>query len=310
LALTLIEAAKTVSGDVVRSAVIQIYGESSEIMGAIPFGDIAGNAYKYNVEQTLPGIAFRGLNEGFPESTGIINPRIETLAIAGGDVDVDKHIIRCMGAGQRAAQTSMKIKALSHNMSDTIINGDSSVNPKAFDGLKVRLTGSQVISNNAAADGGPLSLAKLDQAIAQTDMPTHIIASKAVKLKLTAAARTPAVTGYIVHEKNAMGVPVMFYNGLPILVADASSDLFASIASNEPYTGGGTPDGQSLYVVSFMEGYVQGIQSSTPIVTDLGELDAKPVMRLRIEWDISLAVLHPRAATRLRDIDAALAVVV
>lgn len=309
MALTLIEAAKSVSGDVVRSSVIQIYGESSQIMGAIPFGDIAGNAYKYNVEQTLPGIAFRGLNEGFPESTGIINPKIETLAIAGGDVDVDKHIIRCMGAGQRAAQTSMKLKALAHSMSDTVINGDSSVNPKGFDGLKVRLTGPQVISNNSAADGGALSLMKVDQAIAQTDSPTHIITSKAVKLKLTAASRTPGVTGYIVHERQQIGAPIMFYNGLPLLEADGSSDVYASIASNEPYTGGGNPDGQSLYVVSFMEGMVQGLQSGTPIVTDLGELDAKPVMRLRIEWDISLAILHPRAATRLRDIDASLAIV-
>ena len=103
MALTLLEAAKRHSGDVLRAAIVSIYAQESDILRVLPFDDIAGNALKYNVENALPGIGFRGLNEGYTESTGVINPQVEQLVIAGGDLDVDKFIVRTMGADQRSA---------------------------------------------------------------------------------------------------------------------------------------------------------------------------------------------------------------
>ena len=35
------------------------------------------------------GIAFRGINEGYDESTGVLNPQTESLVICGGDSDFD-----------------------------------------------------------------------------------------------------------------------------------------------------------------------------------------------------------------------------
>jgi hypothetical protein len=56
-------------------------------------------------------------------------------------------------------------------------------------------------------------------------------------------------------------------------------------------------------VVSFGEGYVSGIQSGNGMmVRDLGELEATPAMRTRVEWDAGLVVEHGRAAVRLRGI--------
>lgn len=91
-ALTLIEAAKLESGDVYRQAVIEMYAGSSDILGALPFTSIAGNAYKYNRESSLPGVGFRGVNEAYTASVGVLNPLTEALVIAGGDLDVDKFI--------------------------------------------------------------------------------------------------------------------------------------------------------------------------------------------------------------------------
>jgi hypothetical protein len=43
--------------------------------------EIAGNAYRYNEESTLQGVSFRAVNEAYPESTGTLNQKIETLAV-------------------------------------------------------------------------------------------------------------------------------------------------------------------------------------------------------------------------------------
>ena len=62
MALTLVEAAKTVQNPI-QSAIIEMYARSSSILAALPFTTIAGNALRYNREETLPGIGFRGVNE-------------------------------------------------------------------------------------------------------------------------------------------------------------------------------------------------------------------------------------------------------
>lgn len=126
MALTLVEAAKLNSGDVIRSAVIEQYARSSGVLLYLPFEDIQGNALRYNREQKLPGIGFRGVNEAYQESTGVLNPVTEPLVIAGGDLDVDKFIVDTMGEVQRSTHETMKIKALSLAWEATFIKGDSS----------------------------------------------------------------------------------------------------------------------------------------------------------------------------------------
>src|SRR5690625_5710626 len=83
MALTLPEAAK-LSTDVLQRGVIETYARNSAVLELLPFMDIEGNSYRYNQEETLPGIGFRGVNEAFEESTGIVNQEFEGLNIAGG----------------------------------------------------------------------------------------------------------------------------------------------------------------------------------------------------------------------------------
>ena len=73
MAVTLVEAAKQ-SQNPIQSAIIEMYARSSDILAVLPFVTISGNALRYNREETLPGIGFRGVNEAYPESTGILNP--------------------------------------------------------------------------------------------------------------------------------------------------------------------------------------------------------------------------------------------
>lgn len=303
MALTLVEAAKLHSGDVVRSSVIETFARSSDLLRVLPFRDIPGNAYRYSQEDTLPGIAFRGLNEGYTESTGILNPQTEALVIAGGDCDVDKYIVDTMGEDQRTAQEMMKVKKLAHTISDKCVKGDSVTTAKEFDGLQTRLVvgGAQVIEAGSTSGGDALSLAKLDEAIDAVDAPTHLLMVKAMRRRLTTAARDYQVGGFITYSKDEFGRPLTMYNDLPILIADANGVSSNNLGFNEAGSGGGTTS-TSIYVLSLGEGMLQGIQNGIMDVRDLGELEDKPVFRTRIEWYVSLLLEHPRAASRLRGI--------
>lgn len=299
MALTLVEAAKQADGEVQRQAIIELFARSSDLLRVLPFDDIEGNALRYNQEDTLPGIAFRGVNEAYPESTGILNPVTETLVIAGGDLDVDKFIVDTQGVGQRAVQEAMKVKALAHNISNNFIKGDSTVNTKQFDGLQARLIGNQKIAAGNTSGGDALSLGKLDELIDAVDEPTHLFMSKAMRRRLTAAARDTTVGGFITYGKDEFGRRVTQYNDLPILIADGNSDLFATLAFDEANPGGGANVGTSIYCLSLREGMLQGLQNGGIDVRDLGELETKPVFRTRVDWYPGIAVYHPRSAGRL-----------
>jgi hypothetical protein len=311
MALTLVEAAKRaqMDGDVHRAAIIELYAMNSDVLAALPFSDIAGNALKYDLEEALPGIGFRGVNEGYTESTGVINPQMEPLVIAGGDLDVDMFITRTMGSGHRASQEAMKVKALAHTWGNKIIKGDAQTNLKEFDGLQVRLTGNQLIDAGATSGGDALSLAKLDELIDAVDNPTHLMCSKSIRRRLTTAARDTSVGGYITYDKDAFGRRVTKYNDLPLLMADENDQVFATLAYNEANPGGGSNVGTSIYCLSLTEGKLQGIQNGGMDVRDLGELEDKPVERTRVEWYAGLAFFHPRAAARLQGIKDAAVVV-
>lgn len=311
MALTIVEAAKLNPGDVIRTAIVEMYARNSDILRALPFDNIAGNALKYNREDILPGVGFRGVNEGFVESVGVLNPITESLVIAGGDLDVDRFITQTMGANQRSVQEGLKVKALAHAWTRTFIKGDSSADPREFDGLQRRIPpgSSQLLDAGATSGGDALSLFKLDTLISKVDDPNFLIMNNAMALRLAQAARNTAVGGFITWEQNEFGQRVTAYNGIPILIARDDNIGNDILPFNEANPGGGAAASTSIYAVSFGDGGVVGIQNGPLDVRDLGELEAKPVFRTRVEWFASIAVLHGRSVARMRGIkDAAIVV--
>jgi len=306
--LTLVEAAKLETGDVVRQAIIELYAGSSDILANLPFDSIAGNAMKYNREESLPGVGFRGVNQGYTPSTGILNPLTEALVIAGGDLDVDKFIVDTMGVAQRSTHEAMKVRALALAWTKKFIKGDNQSDPREFDGMQVRITGAQKIAAGTTDGGDALSLAKLDEAIDQTLNPTHLLMSKAMRRRLTQAARKTDVGGFITYVKDAFGRPVTVYNDLPIMTVDLDNEQNPILGFNEATNHGtATPTGTSIYVMSFGDGAIQGLQNGGVDVRDLGELETAPMYRTRVEWYNGFAVYNGRAATRLWSIkDAAI----
>lgn len=299
-AVTLLQASEMALGndEVKRAAIIELFAKP-DILSVIPFLDIQGGAYTYITEGQLPGVAFRGINESYTSNTGIINPQVERLRIVGGELDVDKALLKTHGAGIRTSQERMKVKALSLYLAGKIINGDSETDPREFDGLRKRITGSQLFPAGNTANGDALSLQVLDNAIDAVDGATHLIMSKKMRNLLSNATTNTSVTGFVTWDKNEFGQRVAFYNDIPILIVDYDDQNNQVIDFNEACPGGGTATGTSIYVVNIGDEGVLGVQNGVMEVTDLGEIDAAPVLRTRLEWLVSLAVLSGRAAARV-----------
>lgn len=298
MALTLVEAAKRVDGTDIRRGVIEQYAQSSGILMILPFDSIQGNALRYNREEKLPGIGFRGVNEGYSESTGILNPITEPLVIAGGDLDVDKFIVDTMGEDQRTTQESMKIKALALAWEATFIKGDSDTEPREFDGLQKRITGNQLIAAGSTSGGDALSLAKLDELIDQVNSPTHLLMSKTMRRRITQAARSTGTSGYVTWDKDTFGRQIARYNDLPIVTIENDNEDIPIMGFDEACPGGGAT-GTSIYCVSLGAGMLMGIQNGGIDARDLGELEQKSAFRTRVEWYSGIAIFNGKSAARL-----------
>lgn len=309
MAMTLLEAAKLETGDVLKQGIIELYAGSSGVLAALPFENIQGNALKYNTEDALPGVGFRGVNETYTASTGVINPQTESLTIAGGTLDVDRFIMKTQGESARARHEAMKVRALSLRWTNRFIKGDSNDNPKEFDGLQVRLVNDQLITAGSTSGGDALSLSKLDQTADQVMNPTHWIMNKAMRRRLTQAARNTSVGGFITYDQDMFGRQQAFYQGLPIIELDLDNLGAAILPFTEANPGGGTAASTSIYCVSFSEEGVMGIQNGGIEVEDLGMTDDGTIARTLVEWYSSFAVFHGRGAARLSGIkDAAVTV--
>jgi hypothetical protein len=298
-ALSIHEASKHSTGVVKREAIIRSFLDNSAILRYLPFLDIRGDTYTYNLEDQLPGVGWRGYNEGFETHVGVINPQTEVLKIIGSDVDVDRRIVWTRGEAVRAEQEQSTIRSLSMQINDTMINGDSSTNPRQFDGLRRRITGNQLIPANLSTPNAnaPLSMAALLKAIDEVMNPSAILMSPAMKRRLDVAAQQN-MGGEIRVGKDDFGFRTSYLNGLPILPVGYDNTGKWIMDFNESGPAGGSQS-SSIYIVSFDNEGVRGLQNGGIMVDDLGELDAKPVYRTRIEWQLGLTVHRGRAASRI-----------
>ncbi len=311
MALTLAQSA-LLSTNKLQRGVIETFVQASVLLDRLPLMPIEGNAYAYNKEATLPGVAFRSVNEAYTESTGTFNQVTEGLVILGGDADVDRFIVQTRGNtnDQRADQTRMKVKPARMKFQDTFINGDVTVDTKSFDGLKKRLTGSQVL--DAATNGLPVVgngttdpqafFDQLDALVAAVPGGADALyCNAAVRARILSAGRR--IGGADMVNEDLTHKRVVQWNGIPVLDIGTKSDGTNIIPQTE--TQGTSSVASSIYAVKFGEGEgdqaVTGLTNGGVMVDDLGMLQAQPVYRTRIEFYCGLAVFGLGAA-RLRGV--------
>jgi HK97 family phage major capsid protein len=287
MAITLLESQK-LSNDVLQAGVIQTIVQESAVLSMIPFMEIVGNAYSYNVENALPTVAFRSVNEAYTPSEATFTQRAENLVILGGDVEIDRFIIQTLSNinDQVAVQIMEKAKAMANTFTLNFFKGSKAVNSKSFDGLDVRLAGtSQEITSAATTNQGVLDEVNtlLDAVVGGADA---LFMNKKTRRKFLSILQQS--NHYIEQGQDAFGKPVAAYAGVPILTLEEGV---------LPTTTGKA----DIYAVKFGAfTHVSGLQNGGLSIRKLGETTGKPVEITRLEWFVGLAMFHPYAAARLK----------
>jgi len=275
-----------------------VFAMTTVLSRFIRYITVPGGIYRYNLEEALPGVAFRGLYETYTPTVGLINPQFEVTKAMGGLIEVDRKLLREQGEAGANRHRTMQIKNMAIRYSIAFIKGNATATAnREFDGLQSRLTGRQLIVQ--AANGAALSLNTLDDAISRTMNPTVIFCNRQMVNRFSQAMRDQSVAGNINFIPNTgpgalqgFGQQVLTYNGLPVIDYGEDETGENIIEFNEVQ--GSSSDATSVYVVSFEPGMVEGIQS-TDIEVELDAQNGKATVRADlVEWLTGLTVQHPR----------------
>jgi hypothetical protein len=263
--------------------------------------------------KTLPSVGFRGLNEGYTESTGTTDRVPVDLAFIGGDFDIDMQLMSNDAASidMAATQLEMKQKALAYAVNNYFINGDAATDQRQFNGLKAilaQLSSSQTIS--AATDG-------LDVRASGTDADRYTFLDKLDECIWQVHEHRPDVL--LMNEQTYRGVRSLLrrlklldtsrdqfdreietYRGVRLVDIGFASDDATLIIPNNETQGAGGANFTSIYAVRFGDAYTSLIQKGGIQVRRIGELETKPVMRTRVEWAIAVGCVHKASMARLK----------
>ena len=292
MALTLLEAQKHAKTPQELAVVTEL--AAGPLLSALPFRTIEGNGLFWKREESLPDVGFRNYNGALAESYAEVSQQSESLKLFGGDIKVDRAIVDLEGAEAKAYQIQSRVRSMRMAWESLFIQGDSNQSPSEFDGLAARIAAgsSQYFVNG----GGALDLSKLDEVIDNVDAQggrKYIVCSKSMRRALTKQARD---NGQIEIARSEFGYQQTTYMGLPLLELDRDHKNVAIMDSD--------PAAQDLYVVSFGNDHLTGIQNGGVAVRELGESHDQPQLITRCEWYCGLALINGRAAARLSGIDA------
>ena len=290
----------------VEAAFIMVFAMSTVLSRFIRYITVPGGIYRYNLEEALPGVAFRGLYEMYTPTIGLINPQYEVTKAMGGLIEVDRKIRKEQGEGAVNRHRTMQLKNMGIRYSIAFIKGNATATAnREFDGLQSRLTGRQLLIQGV--NGAALSLATLDDAISRTMGADVIFCNRQMKNRFSQAMRNQAVAGNINYLPNTgpgalqgFGQQILTYNGLPVV--DYGEDETGEDILQFNEVQGASSVATSIYIVSFQPGMVEGIQS-TDIEVELDVDNGKPTVQADlVEWLTGLTMQHPRSATRIAGI--------
>lgn len=250
MAVTLAEAKNNALEDY-DPFVIDEFRKSSVILDSLIFDDAVNPAgggatldYSYRRQETQPTAEFRAINTEYSPSTTTTKKYSTTLAVLGGAFEIDRILanIGPKGSDEVTRNINDKVKAAITLFQDTVINGDTGVNDKAFDGLDKALTGSSTELKPTSdtydwtdleGEKGNKAIDTLDEFLDLLDgTPTIVVGNKKALARVRAMVRR---TSMYVREPidglvNANGRPISRESYGGILFADAGEKA----GSNDP----------------------------------------------------------------------------
>ena len=272
--MILLEQAKLLTQNMLQRGVIETMAKTSGVLARLPFIEVVGSGYAYNVVDELPTVEYREVNGQYTENTATLTQAVENLVILGGDADVDLFLTRTHSNLNdiRAIHTELKAKAVSRQFEKDFFVGNGTAN--AMKGLDKRITDGVA---GTLIDKESLTLDDLNELLdAVVDGADCLFMSKTMRRKVLNLLQ--ANNHYIESGEDSFGRMVSKYGDVEIVPVEDSL----------------IPAGK-IYAVKFgTDSYVHGLSNGGVQVMDLGQLDTKPCYRTRIEFYCGLATKHKK----------------
>jgi hypothetical protein len=291
------EAAKLSQEDKARGVIEEII-ERDDLFALLPFQHVNDKVFSYVREGTLSEGEFLDAYEEVPEGAATFEEVTGKLKVLAGDVDIDKFTASTQSNlnPQIAIQLAAKAKGIGRKYRRTLVNGDSSVNAKSFDGIKKLTPAAQTLV--AGANGAAVSPEMLDELLDAVTLGADVLMMrKGTWRAIRSIMRSfGGNTGDMIQIPN-FGKPVPAYDGIPVIINDYILDDEVQGSANET---------TSIYALRLNEadGFhgVYGGPSAGVQFEDIGTIQNKDASRFRLKWYSATALKATHAVARLKGV--------
>ena len=271
-----------------------MFATESKLLQLLPFMNVQGSGYTYNIEKNLGNAQFRKVNGGYNYGAIETIPVTERIVILGDEAIVDTYQIAVESDVNNlmAIEVALRTKAIAHKNKKCFIDGGKAAGSgvpsesvaNEFVGILPRYTTASPANIPAAAL--PLYTAqvitKTDDLIGDLDTLLDMVAGGADALimnKKTRRQLTAKGRAFCEYRQGEFGTQFLQYGGVDVV--DLDGELLAD---------------DIIIAVKFgAKEAVCGLQNGGVRVTALGEMESQPQLKTRIEWFVGLAVFNPKA---------------
>ena len=282
------------TNDVLQAGVIEVLATESKLLQLLPFMNVQGSGYTYNIEKNLGNAQFRKVNGGYNYGAIETIPVTERIVILGDEAIVDTYQIAVESDinNLMAIEVALRTKAIAHKFEKCFIDGGKAAGSgvpsesvaNEFVGILTRYT--ETAPANIPAAALPLFQAqvitKTDDLIGDLDTLLDMVAGGADALIMNKKTRrqvTAKGRAFCDYRQGEFGTQFVQYGGIDIV--DVDGDLLA--------------DDVVIAAKFGAKEAVCGLQNGGVRVTALGEMESQPQVKTRIEWFVGLAVFNPKA---------------
>ncbi|GAB6075758.1 major capsid protein [Desulfurobacterium crinifex] len=286
--------------DEVLQGVIETIVSTDEIFNILPFRKVEGSGLKVTWEKEIPEADFIDPTDTIPQSSGTkLDQFTETVKVIARNIDIPKFSTEVEGA-PILPFIKGEIKAISRAYRRAMFTGNSSTNPKVFDGLQKQIARIESKGLQRSIDAGknPLAFSMLDELIALMKLGVDAIvmhprAYIAYKELLRQKGNTDSAT---LQLKN-FGRPVLTFDGKPVLQSE-----YAPLTTDAD--GNALTEIYGLYfsVADGVTGLYGGNGGAGIQYRKLGDVQDKLAIRYRFEWYCGFTVLSPYAVAVVKNV--------
>ncbi|QIG75611.1 major capsid protein [Rhizobium phage RHph_Y2_17_1] len=294
----LIEEADKLSQEDKARGVIEEIIDTESLFALMPFQHVSDKTFTYVREGTLSEGEFLDAYEAVPEGAATFDEVTTKLKVLAGDVDIDKFTAAVQSNlnPQVAIQLAAKAKALGRKFKRTIVNGDSSVNAKSFDGVKKLTPASQTLI--AGTNGAAISAEMLDELLDAVKLGADVLMMRRGTWRAIRAIMRSfgGNTGDMIQIPN-FGKPVPAYDGIPVIINDflTADEVMGSANAT-----------CSVYALRLNEadGFhgIYGGPSAGIQFEEIGTIQNKDASRYRVKWYAGTALKATHSVARLKGI--------